>query len=364
MKKDPARENPAVIIMAGGMGTRFWPASREGVPKQFLPICGPRSMVEECFHRVASLTDPARIFVIINVRHHDLTQKILGGKGTQIVEEPYGRNTAPCIGLGCIQIMESFGDLPIIALPADHFISDEAEFRRCLRQGTSLLRDGGFVTIGVTPTYPETGYGYIEKGPVLGNGKVFRVNRFVEKPDLERARNFLTSQNYLWNGGIFLFRPSTMLREIGIHLPRIAKGLRQISEAINTDHYLSTLEETYREMESISIDYGVMEKTEESLSVIQGDFGWSDVGNWAAVRRLREADQDRDGNIVSDKALFLDTKNTFIHSQTSRLIGVLGLDNLLVVDTEDVLLVADINRSQEVRRFPETVRQKGWTDCV
>ncbi len=364
MTGDPAHENPAVIIMAGGVGTRFWPASRESVPKQFLPICGHRSMVEECYHRIASLTDPDKIFVIINVRHGFLVHRILGGMGIHIVEEPYGKNTALCIGLGCIHIMKRFGDLPIIVLPADHFISDDVKFRRCLKRGVSLLKDGGIVTIGIAPAYPETGYGYIEKGPALGNGKAYRVNRFTEKPDLKTARNFLTSQNYLWNAGIFLFRPSTMLRELGVHLPSMQKGLDQISEAIDTDRYPSILERVYSEMESISIDYGVMEKTEEAVYVIQGDFGWSDVGNWAAVSKLREAEQDGDGNIVAEKAVLLDTKNSFIHSQTSRLIAILGLDNVLVVDTEDVLLVADINQSQQVRRFPEVLRQKGLGDYI
>jgi len=364
MKDSTAHEDLAVIIMAGGMGTRFWPASRESIPKQFLPICGSRSLVEECFLRIASLTDFDKIFVIINARHRSLTRKILDEKGTQIVEEPYGRNTGPCIGLGCIHIMKRFGDLPVIALPADHYVSGEVEFRRCLGRGISLLKDGGIVTIGITPTHPETGYGYIEMGLPFGDGEAFTVNRFVEKPDLEEAKKLLAGQNYLWNTGIFLFRPCTMLREIDIHLPGIGKRLNQISETVNTQQYPSTLEKAYREMESVSIDYGIMEKTEEPIYVIKGDFGWSDVGHWAAAQKLREAEKDKDGNIVSGRNLLLDTKNTFIHSQSNRLIAVLGLDDLLVVDTKDVLLIADINRSQEVRRFPEKVKEKGWSKFI
>jgi mannose-1-phosphate guanylyltransferase len=317
-------------------------------------------MLEECFLRIAPLTDPAKILVIINVRHRSLIRTILGDRGIQIVEEPYGRNTAPCIGLGCIHVLKNFGDLPIIALPADHYISGESEFRGCLRQGIALLKEGGIVTVGITPTHPETGYGYIERGPALGRGQAYRVNRFVEKPDLETARTYLAGQNYLWNAGIFLFRPSTMLRQIDTHLPRTGEALHRILEAVDTNRYLSTVEEAYRDMESISIDYGVMEKTDEPVYVIKGDFAWSDVGNWDAVRKLREAERDKDGNIVSGKTLLLDTSNTFVHSQTSRLIAVLGLENLLVVDTEDVLLLADLGQSQEVRRFPEKVREEGW----
>lgn len=364
MAEQSARENLAVLIMAGGMGTRFWPASRESVPKQFLPICGTRSMLEACFRRIESLTDPSKILVIINARHGSLTREILRGTGAQIVEEPFGRNTAPCIGLGCIHIMKSFGDLPTIALPADHYISGEEEFRRCLRQGVSLLKDRAIVTLGIPPSYPETGYGYIEQGPALGRGGAFQVNGFIEKPGLEKARRFLASRNYLWNAGIFLFRPSTMLKEIETYLPDVRRGLERISETINTDLYPSRLEEEYRQMNSISIDYGVVERTKKPIYVIRGDFEWSDVGNWAALRRLRVAEADGDGNVVSKKSILLDAKNTFIHSQSNRLIAVLGLENLLVVDTEDVLLIADIKQSQGVRRLPEVAREKGWNDAT
>ncbi|MBW2057483.1 MAG: mannose-1-phosphate guanylyltransferase [Deltaproteobacteria bacterium] len=364
MKRNPTRKDPAVLIMAGGMGTRFWPASRERLPKQFLPICGPKPMVEESFDRAASLTDPQRIFVIINAHHRSTARKILGDRGARLVEEPCGRNTAPCIGLGCIHVIRRFGDLPTIALPADHFISGRTEFLRCLQQGVSLLDKGGLVTIGITPTYPETGYGYIEKGVSLSDGEAYRVDRFVEKPNLERAGEFLASGRYLWNSGIFIFKPSTMLKEIALHLPRLGEGLGRISESLGTERYPEILEEVYGGIEPISIDYGVMERTKEPVYVVEGRFGWSDVGSWAAVRKLREAEKDAEGNIASGKVLFLDTTNTFVHSQTERLIAVLGLDDLLVVDTEDVLLLADIKRSQEVRRFSEMVRRKGRTEYV
>lgn len=354
----------AVLIMAGGMGTRFWPASRVDLPKQFLPICGPRSMLEESVRRIEPLVNLDRVFVIINGRHRTLTQRILDNLGGRMIEEPCGRNTAPCIGLGCLHVMKNLGNVPTVALPADHFITSDDGFRQCLVRGGSLLTEGGIGTVGVTPTHPETGYGYIERGKALGRTGVFRVNRFVEKPDPERARNFLKSRKYLWNAGIFFFRPATMLGEIGKFLPHLGRGLDRISEAMDTVDYLPTLERVYREIESVSIDYGVMEKTEEPIWVIQGDFGWSDVGSWAAVRKLREAEADQDGNLAPDKTVLLDTSKAFIHSQSGRLIAILGLDNLLVVDTDDVLLIADVNRSQGVRRFPEILRQKGWDEYV
>ncbi len=364
--KDSILSNLAVIIMAGGSGTRFWPASRESIPKQFLPICGPRPMLEESFLRVAPLADPDRFFVIINGRHHRLTEQILGKTGVGILDEPHGRNTAPCIGLGCIHILKTLGNIPVIAMPADSFITDEAKFRKCLRRGVSLLQQTGIVTIGILPTHPETGYGYIEKGtPLNAHGETaFRVRRFTEKPDGETARAFLASGNYLWNAGVFLFKPETMLKEIGVHLPELRKGLDRIAEAIGTDQYRSVLEKVYRTIASVSIDYGVIEKTGESIYVIPADFGWSDVGSWSAVRELRAAERDQAGNLISGKTLLLHTRDASIHSQTNRLIAVFGLKDLLVVDTEDVLLVADINRSQELRRFPEMLKQKGWTQWL
>ena len=364
MTRRSAHQQPAVIIMAGGMGTRFWPASRELVPKQFLTICGSKSLLEECFLRIAPLTDPERIFVIINASHRSLTEKILGGMGVRIVEEPYGRNTAPCIGLGCIHVVARFGDLPIIALPADHFVSDVARYRRCLRRGLSLLGNGGIVTIGIPPTHPETGYGYIEKGPPLQRRETHRVLRFVEKPDLDRAKGFLASGNYLWNSGMFLFRAQTMLREIDTRLPKIGEGLRLISKALEKGDYQPTLEKAYQEMESVSIDYGVMERTAEPVYVVQGDFGWSDVGHWAAVRELRAAEQDEEGNVTSGKVVLLNTRNAFVHSHGRRLIGVLGLENVLIVDTDDALLVANLSHAQRVRRLLEIVRERGWSEYL
>jgi len=364
--KNSIRGNLAVIIMAGGSGTRFWPASRENIPKQFLPICGPRPMLEESFLRVAPLADPDRFFVIINGRHHGLAEQILGKRGVAILDEPHGRNTAPCIGLGCIHVLKTLGNIPVIALPADSFITDEARFRDCLKRGVSLLQQASIVTMGILPTHPETGYGYIEKGTPLNvqEETAFRVRRFTEKPDGETARGFLASGNYLWNAGVFLFKPETMLKEIGVHLPQMRKGLDLIAEAIGTDQYPSVLEKVYRTTAPISIDYGVIEKTGEPIYVIPGDFGWSDVGSWSAVRELRAAERDEAGNLASGKTLLLHTRDASIHSQTNRLIAVFGLKDLLIVDTEDVLLVADINHSQELRRFPEMLKQKGWTQWL
>jgi mannose-1-phosphate guanylyltransferase len=364
MTKESVQKGPAIIIMAGGMGMRFWPASRENTPKQFLSICGDRSLVEECFLRVSPLTDPKRILVVVNVHHNALARTILGETGAQIVEEPYGRNTAPCIALGCIHVMKTFGDIPIIALPADHYISGEPEFRRCLVRGLSLVRDGSIVTVGIKPTSPETGYGYIEKGPPLGKGEACHVSRFVEKPDSEAARGFVTSEKYLWNAGIFLFKPSTMLGEFQTHLPRMHEEFDRISGAFETEDFPSIIEETYREMESISIDYGVMEKTDRAVSVVEGDFGWSDVGSWTALRELRRSQQDSNGNVVAGKIVLHETKDCFIHAQGGKMVAMLGLENVLVVDTEDVLFVADLNRSQEVRRFPEVLKKKGWTEYL
>jgi mannose-1-phosphate guanylyltransferase len=361
--KEPSRSDLAIIIMAGGSGTRFWPASRENTPKQFLHICGPKSMLEMTYLRITPLSVPQKVFVVINESHRVLAAKILDRSGMQILGEPYSRNTVPCIGLGCIHILKEFGNIPTIALPADHFIIHEEEFRRCVRCGISILDQADFVTFGIPATYPETGYGYIERGEAIreGGSGAFKVRRFAEKPDLKTAESFLASGDYFWNAGMFLFRPETMLSEIGTYLPEMRDGLDRIAKVLDTDDYFPTLERAYREMKSVSIDYGVMEKTKKTIYVIPGNFGWSDVGSWTSLRKLRQADQDKDGNLVSGNALLFNTKDCLIHSQSERLVAVLGSTAVLVVDTEDVLLVADLNQCQDLRRIPDALKQKGWT---
>jgi len=356
-----------IIIMAGGSGTRFWPASRESRPKQFLNIIGSRPLIEQTFHRVAPLAGERNIYLVINALHRELTEKIFEQRQVNILAEPVGRNTAPCIGLAAIHLRCEAGDGPMVALPADHFIADEDAFRSTLSAAARLAQAGGIVTIGITPTRPETGYGYILKGaeqePVLSH-PVFRVERFVEKPDLPTAGEYLASGRYLWNSGIFVFTPNTILQEIQQHLPKVYEGLVTLERQLNQAGYQATLEEIYAGWPSISIDYGVMEQTTRPVSVLPESFGWSDVGSWEALYELRREERSEQNNVVEGSALLVNTKSSFIYSQTDRLIATLGLTDVLIVDTLDGVLVADLRRSQEVRRFTEELKKRNWTQFL
>lgn len=356
-----------IVIMAGGSGTRFWPASREGRPKQFLNIIGSLPLIEQTFHRVAPLAEERNICLVINELHRDLTEKIFEQRQVNILAEPVGRNTAPCIGLAAIHLRREAGDVPMVVLPADHFIADEEAFRSTVKAAAKLAQTGGIVTIGITPTRPETGYGYILKGaeqePALSH-PVFQVERFVEKPDLPTASEYLASGQYLWNSGIFVFTPDAILQEIQQHLPKVYEGLVTLERQLNQAGYQATLEEMYAGWPSISIDYGVMEKTTRPVYVLPGSFGWSDVGSWEALYELRREELDEQKNLVDGSALLVDTNGSFIYSQTDRLIATLGLTSVLIVDTPDGVLVADLRRSQEVRRFTEELKKRNWTQFL
>lgn len=351
------------VIMAGGFGTRFWPASRQKIPKQFLAITGSRTLIEETFFRISPIIKKEQVYLVVNHLHRRLTEKIFQRYGVKVLDEPASRNTAATIGLAAIHIRKEAGEVPLAVLPADHFIADEEEFRDVLRAGINLVEKGGIATIGITPTRAETGYGYIRKGrrltKVMGC-EAFQVERFVEKPDQETARRYLKSGDYLWNGGIFLFTTETILEEIKRYLPQLHQGLQAIEGVIGTGKYRKRVEEVYRDLDNISIDYGVMEKTEAPVYTLPGGFGWSDIGSWRSLYDLNRERFDGNGNLLEGNGLVLETENTFVYSNSRRLISTLGLKNLLIVDTPDALLVADIRRSQEVRDTVGELKKRGW----
>lgn len=355
-----------VVIMAGGVGTRFWPVSRERAPKQFLNIVSDRSLIEETYGRVAPIVKEENIFIVVNEIYRKIVDMIFKNRHVQILTEPYSRNTAPCIGLAAVHIKIKSRNETLAALPADHFITHDKAFQKILLAGAKAVEKEGICTIGITPTYPETGYGYIKRGieyKLIDGHKVYKVDRFVEKPDIKDASVYIKSGEYLWNSGIFIFNVNTILEEIKHHLPSLHEGLKKIERAIGSNSYPKILRKVYENLDSISIDQGIMEKTRGHIYMLPGNFDWSDVGSWKALYDLRKGDYDPMGNLIDGEALPLDTKNSLIYSHTKRLIATLGLKDILIVDTKDALLVADIKRSQEVRRVIEHLKKnskKKW----
>ncbi len=250
----------------------------------------------------------------------------------------------------------------MVVLPADHFIAEEETFRKILFIGCRLAQNGDIITLGIVPTRPETGYGYLERGEVkkeIEGVTVYAIKRFVEKPDQKTALEYLNSGGYFWNGGIFIFTPKTILEEIKLHLPSLDAGLQKIEEAMGTSRYHEVLSSVYQHMPSLSIDYGVMEKTKRPVLALPGDFGWSDVGSWESVYDLRKKERDKEGNLTQGDVILIDTKSSFVFSQSGKVVVGLGIKDLLIVDTQDVILVGDLKKSQDIRKIIEELKKQG-----
>lgn len=350
------------IVMAGGSGTRFWPASRERMPKQFLRITSDRTLFEETIDRIKTLVADEQVYVVVNRLHEETTRNLLGSSNARVLVEPVGKNTAPCIALAAIHIARRDENSPIIVLPSDHFIRDRERFALKLRAACEAARHGAIVTLGIPPTRPETGYGYIERGKetekAMGE-EVFEVKKFVEKPDFETAVEYLRGGRLLWNSGIFIFTAKTILTEIRECLPDLHEGLEEIGEAMESDRFEAVIERVYPQLKSVSIDYGVMEKTSAMVRVLSGDFGWSDVGSWQALYELRSDEYDEGENLLLSEAMTIDAKRNLVYSTSGRAIALMGVEGLIVVDTPDALMVARKERSQDVKEFPENLEAAG-----
>ncbi len=347
------------VIMAGGSGTRFWPASREHLPKQFLKITSDRTMLEETIARVERFARLDQTRIVVGRVHAELTRQLLSGNPAEVLVEPVGRNTAACIGLAALHVERISDDAPIVVLPADHFIADVESFAQTIRAASDIARDGAIITLGIRPNRPETGYGYIHAGNARGESRglpYFDVQRFVEKPNYETAVSYLSSGDYLWNAGIFIFTARTILEEIKTCLPALHDGLMEIDAAIGSSSYDATLDRVYPALESISIDYGVMERTARPIRVFKADFGWSDVGSWQALYDLRVGERDAAGNLLLGDAMAIDAGRNLVFSSADRKVALLGVEDLVVVDTPDAVMVARLDRSQDVKRFPDLLQ--------
>ena len=353
------------VIMAGGSGTRFWPASRDRLPKQFLKITGDRTMFEETIRRVRPFVAEDHIYAVVGQTHAELTRQALGASDAAVLVEPSARNTAAAIGLAALHVRRRDPEGVMLVLPADHFVGGLEHFARTAQAAGEVAAAGAVVTVGVQPTRPETGYGYLKLGEPAGRAldrTYYPVARFVEKPDQAKALAYLADQQHAWNSGIFVFTAQTILREIAACLPELAAGLAEVEPAIGGADYNQTLARVYQRLEAISIDYGVMEKTAAPVYAFKADFAWSDVGSWQALYELRADEGDGDGNLALGDATAVEAKSNLVYSTTGRAVALLGVEGLVIVDTPDALLVADRARSQEVKQFPAAFKRSGRTE--
>ncbi|MDO4269089.1 MAG: mannose-1-phosphate guanylyltransferase, partial [Eubacteriales bacterium] len=330
------------LIMAGGRGERFWPKSRRSLPKQFLSLTDDgKTMIQLTVERISSLVALEDIYVATNRDYKKLVLEQLPGLPEEnILCEPVGRNTAPCIGLGAVHMARKYEDAVMFVLPSDHLIKFTKMYQMILRDAAEVANKGrNLVTIGIAPDYPETGYGYIKFDPHETEGRAYRVERFVEKPTLETAKGYLASGEYLWNSGMFTWKVSTILENIRELMPDTYARLLRIQAAIGTPEQESVLEHEFAQMESQSIDYGIMEKA-HSIFTLPGAFGWDDVGSWLAVERIRRSNEL--GNVVNGNVITVDTHNCIIQGER-KLIAAVGLEDLIVVDTEDAILICAKN---------------------
>lgn len=353
------------VIMAGGGGTRFWPLSRQQMPKQLLNISGNDVMINESIKRLTDFIPLSNIFVVTNKKQKDIiNQLILNDLPREnILFEPIGRNTSACIAYAAMAIQKRCGDGIMCVLPSDHHIANEAEFRRVLDRACHAADETGrLITVGIKPTFPSAGYGYIRycrAGQVFADG-AYEVEEFIEKPAVERARKFLESGNYLWNSGMFTWKVSTIMENLMRYLPRLYRNMVRIRELIGVDKEEEKVEEIYSELQSISIDFGIMERSDEVL-VIPGDFGWNDVGSWDALGTIFPTDEN--GNIVRARHVSLNTKNSIIYSG-DRLVATIGLDNLIIADTPDAILICPKDRAQDVKSIVERIRLEGLDEYI
>lgn len=355
-----------ITILAGGSGTRFWPLSREQFPKQFMPVFGGSSMFAMTVERSLDLVSPDKIRIVTigsQVQEVRTAQAELKLEKARILKEPVGRNTAPAIGLAAFDILSEDPEAVIAVFPSDHFISDRELFTGTIREACMAARQGWIVTLGISPTRPETGYGYIRRGQPLviqGTGQIYAAADFAEKPVLEKAREYAGSGEYYWNSGIFVFKAAHILGKFRELLPSHFETLEKIQALGNTRENKARYEELYTSMDKISIDYGIMERS-GNVAVIPADMGWSDVGSWKALHEVLE--KDSDGNVINGDAQAYDTCNSLMWS-SGKLVAVVGCRDTAVVETPDALLVCPIERSQEIRSVAEDLIKKGRTEAV
>ena len=360
------------VILAGGRGTRFWPLSRKRSAKQLLALDGKQTMIQQTAARLAPLAPARNFWIITNEYSRRAILRQLGKiPPGQIVAEPVGRNSAPAIGLAAFLLLRQHPDAVVGMFPSDHVIAKPEEYRATLIRGMELAAAGeNIVALGIRPTRPETGYGYIEAGSSSDDG-ILRVRHFIEKPDLARARQFLEAGNYFWNSGMFLWRADTLANAMREHLPQTAAILEKITGAYGTRKFAQTFRKLYPKCENTSVDYGVLEprsaKGEGASRIfcLPSDFGWNDLGSWTALHEHHVAKKKpKEGNMVNAAGSFtLNAWNNYVHAP-GKFVAAVGVNNLVVVETEDALLITTLDHSQDVGKVVKHLDEKKLNKLV
>ncbi len=351
-----------VVIMAGGVGTRFWPRSKEKKPKQLIRIFGKNTMIQDTVARLEGLVPNERIIIITNkVQKLRIKEQLPMVPPENIIDEPFGKNTAACIGLAAVLIEKMSKDPLMILLPADHLIKDVALFQKTIKTASEYAYSSKkLVTIGITPNRPETGYGYIQFDDKEISRNIHKVLTFAEKPNFATARRFLESGDFLWNSGMFAWRVDTIMNEFKSLMPDLYDGLQTIKKSIGTPNFEKDLVQVYGQLKSISIDYGVMEKS-PNVVVTKGNFYWNDVGSWEAVYEV--TDKNEEGNALIGDIYTEKTYGSYIFSP-KRFTAVIGVENLIVIDTNDSLLVCHRNNAQDVRQVVDHLKMNKRTNLI
>lgn len=352
------------VIMAGGGGTRFWPLSRQEVPKQLINLSGQDALINETINRINSLSDKENLFIVTNEKQINPLKEIVSDKciHKNILLEPSARNTAAAIGFAAFNIMKKHGDGIMCVYPADHYIKNEKEFTNVLNKAIDVAKNNDkLVTIGITPTFPSTGYGYInfDQNSVI-DSSAYDVVEFVEKPNFEVAKSYVESKKYVWNSGMFVWKVSKILEDFKRYLPKIYDKLEKISQKIGTDEESKAIREIYPSIPSISIDYGIMERSNDVV-VVPGDFGWNDVGSWDSLGAIYPTDTD--GNIKRGENITIDTKNSIIYSD-DKLISTIGVSDLIIVSTNDAVMVCNKDKAQDVKKIVDVLKQRDRKEYI
>lgn len=362
--------NNYAVIMAGGVGARFWPKGTTKFPKQFLKIANDNdTLLQQAYRRLEGIFHNNNIFIVTNLIYkYEVKKQLPNIPEENIICEPVGRNTAPCIGLSCLFINQFESKANVLVVAADHLIGEVNEFHRVIKTGLKFVNDkGGIVTLGIHPTIPETGYGYIQydsdkliEVETENNGErktenVYKVKTFAEKPNLEVAKAFLESGDFLWNSGMFIFRTDTMMEEIKNFMPDLYESLERLSKNLLSNDFPKQLEIEYSKLKSISIDYGVMEKAKD-VYIIRSHFGWNDVGAWDEVYNIK--DKDNDGNVKQGRTVTINTRNCLIIND-QKIISTIGVEDLLIINSENGLLICKRGEAQSVKEVVDYLRRKG-----